>query len=914
MTKTQFALSLNGRWKVGYYGGEPYRSSEEPKSWGYYFDNIVPAYWEDKLDLFRTTPLHTQFKLNPMYTLQRYPQAGYVPDMALPNIYGTLVYSRDFSLDEIPTGRVELSFGGVQNAVSVWLNSHYLGCHEGYSAPFAMTVPNDALKVGENHIVLAVSNNRLEGYKKRPVFGCTSRAANECTGGIYGSVSLCAYPDGFSDAWVTVAPDCASFTVHADGVDCVRRVTVSDGGRTLASAVIFAGDESVTIPTDGFTLWSPDHPKRYTLTVESEGTTVSRLFGIRRLTADGMRLYLNGEPFYFRGICEHGYYPETVHPTDDKSYYRAVIRRLKELGFNAVRFHTWVPVSAYMEAADELGVVIEVETPNNTSYAEWCDIVRFCRRYTSPVLYSSGNEMVIDEDYIEHLRACAALVHGACDSLFSPMSAMRGIEYFQDCYEEKPFPHNPKRLAVLSEFCDVYNTYSLGQTSYESTDGDARLIDERNSVYDKPLLSHEICIQGTYCDLDIARRYRGFRIGDTELFSSVERHLDDKGLLSRAPLYYKTSCALQRDVRKHCFETTRAAESFAGYDFLGDIDHHWHTFGYCVGMMNEFYELKPGETVENVRRYNADTVLLADLPRLPNFTFGQKLSIPLSVSHYGTEIDRATLSVRIEGDGRVLLRREIRVGEIPRGANTKLYDLTFTVPRAEKPYMMKLCVTLAGANTDAENEWKLYAFPTVKTTEPSSRATKAAGLTVTDKMSAEALLTAMKEGKRVLLFGTEPFSSLSCMFQPALAGRTEGHYGALVADCPLLEDFPHDGYCSFQFRNMLVGSRSVVLDAPTLPFHPMIESIAAYKNARREAILFEYAVGAGKLLVCSLNLRDDDPAARYLKARIYDYAMSEDFVPTDRLSLAELASLSGGERLAERGNENVATNKNDITM
>jgi hypothetical protein len=228
--------------------------------------------------------------------------------------------------------------------------------------------------------------------------------------------------------------------------------------------------------------------------------------------------------------------------------------------------------------------------------------------------------------------------------------------------------------------------------------------------------------------------------------------------------------------------------------------------------------------------------------------------------------------------------------------------------------MMKLCVTLAGANTDTENEWKLYAFPTVKTTEPSSRATKAAGLTVADKMSAEALLAAMKEGKRVLLFGTEPFSSLSCMFQPALAGRTEGHYGALVADCPLLADFPHEGYCSFQFRNMLVGSRSVVLDAPTLPFHPMIESISAYKNARREAILFEYAVGAGKLLVCSLNLRDDDPAARYLKARIYDYAMSVDFVPTDRLSLAELASLCGGERLAERGNENVATNKNDITM
>ena len=46
---------------------------------------------------------------------------------------------------------------------------------------------------------------------------------------------------------------------------------------------------------------------------------------------------------------------------------------------------------------------------------------------------------------------------------------------------------------------------------------------------------------------------------------------------------------------------------------LGDIDHHWHTFGYRAGMMNEFYEMKPGETAENVRRYNGESVLLTDL-------------------------------------------------------------------------------------------------------------------------------------------------------------------------------------------------------------------------------------------------------------------------------------------------------------
>ena len=33
----------------------------------------------------------------------------------------------------------------------------------------------------------------------------------------------------------------------------------------------------------------------------------------------------------------------------DVNYYKKVIRTLKKLGFNAVRFHTWVPVKEYLE-------------------------------------------------------------------------------------------------------------------------------------------------------------------------------------------------------------------------------------------------------------------------------------------------------------------------------------------------------------------------------------------------------------------------------------------------------------------------------------------------------------------------------------------------------------------------------------
>ena len=907
-------MNLNGKWHFDWLSDQPYTSEAEPlisPQSDSAVDVPVPGYWEDMADLFRTTALHTKLHYNPLYTLQRYPQAGYVPDMALPNPVGCFVYRKTAVLDEAPACKTELRIGGAQNAVSAWINGVYLGRHEGYSAPFAFSVPSGVLIAGENRITLAVSNNRLAGYGGHPVSGLTSRAANECTGGIWGDAALCFCPDGLRDLWITTAQDCASFTVRTDGAaDAVIRVRILDGDICVRTAEIPAGQEYCVIGAEGLALWSPDAPKLYTAVIETENQTLSCRFGIRRLTADGIRLHLNGEPYFFRGNCEHCYQPVTVHPTREKNYYRSVIRTLKELGFNSIRFHTWVPPEEYMEAADELGMLMEIESPNNTSLAEWREIVRFCRRHAAVNLYSTGNELQIDADYEKHLEACAALVHGETDSLFSPMSAMRGIEYCirDDEFADEPFKYNPRRLGDVGRFCDVYNSYSLGLTSYSSASGTKEVIDRRNAVYGKPLLTHEICIHGTYIDLSLEERYKGTRIGDTEFMSSVRKHLTDKGLADRANLYYRNSAQWQRILRKHCFETVRRCETFAGYDFLGDIDTHWHTFGYCVGMMNEFYELKPGESAENVRRYNGDTVLLADLPRCVNYTAGAEAEIPVLVSHYGKPIRDALLQIRLSGGGRVLYRQEIRTGEIPRGAISELQRIRFTMPMCAKPMALTLHVSLSGDDTDCDNMWNLYVFPEADAAEADENTV------VLSDCSGSDLLRLMREGKNVVLLGTGPFAAYDVSFQLSIAGRTTGHLATVVADHPLMADFPHDGYCGRQFETMMNGSKSAVFDLTEMPHRPIVDIASSYKNAHREAMLAEYRIGAGKLLLCTLRLTDADPAARWLKARMIAYAGSDDFAPARNLSEEQLALLCKASPVQAAQNENEAMNKNDITM
>ena len=911
-------ISLNGSWNIDWLCGEPYTAEREPEIRPG-SDSVtscpVPGYWEDMTDLFRTTALHTRLKWNPLYTLQRYPQAGYVPDMALPDPFGCLVYQRTVELDENPPYETELFIGGAQNTVSAWINGVYLGRHEGYSAPFAFAVPADALRTGGNRITLAVSNHRLAGYMGRPVSGLTSRAANECTGGIWGDVQLCRYPDGLRTPYVTTADDCTGFTVHCSRTKTDKTVRILDGGRCVRSIVIPADAEEAVFSAEGLTFWSPDSPKLYTAEVSTEHQTMSARFGIRHLTVRGTKLYLNGEPYFFRGTCEHCYQPVTVHPTREKGYYRMVIRKLKELGFNSIRFHTWVPPEEYMEAADELGMVLEIESPNNTAYEEWREIVRFCRGHASVNIYSTGNELQIDADYEKHLEACAGLIHSGTDSLFSPMSAMRGIEYHftdADGTTDIPFRYNPARLGNVGKYCDVYNSYSNALTSYSSASGTQKVLDERNAVYGKPLLSHEISIHGTWIDLSLEERYRGTRIGDTEFMSSVRRHLAEKGLLERSNLYYRNSCAWQQILRKHCFETVRRCKTFAGYDFLGDIDTHWHTFGYCVGMMNEFYELKPGETVENVRRYNSDTVLLADLPGSVNYSAGETAEIPVLVSHYGREIPKASLHLRITGEGRVLYRKELRLGEIPRGEVTELYKIAFRMPKCDKPMALTLTAQLSGGDTDCENRWELYVFP--KNAAPKAKTLKEKNVLVTGNCGGTALWNALCEGKNVILFGTGPFASAEVNWQIALAGRTNGHLATVIADHPLTEDFPHNGYCGRQFEHLMYGSRSVVLDVKGQPHEPILDIASAYKNAQKEAMLAEYRAGRGRLLICTLSLPETDPAARWLKNRILEYAAGEDFEPAQELSETQFAALCRVSPVKTAKNANEAMNKNDITM
>ncbi|MBQ6846212.1 MAG: hypothetical protein IJO61_03690, partial [Oscillospiraceae bacterium] len=326
-----------------------------------------------------------------------------------------------------------------------------------------------------------------------------------------------------------------------------------------------------------------------------------------------------------------------------------------------------------------------------------------------------------------------------------------------------------------------------------------------------------------------------------------------------------------------------------------------------VGMMNEFYELKPGESVRNVLMYNGATVLLTDLDKKVNYLSGDTVKFNAMVSHYGqSDLKDATLSVRLTLDGKVIARESKTVAHIENGQVSNMDSFAIKLPDVKNPGAMKLSVTLDGDDIFVENEWELYIFPKVKNTSFGD-------VVVLENATIEELENLFAEGKDVLLLGTAPFAALSTSFRISLAGRTSGNSSTVVYDHPVLRNMPNDGFCGWQFWEMVEGGKAICFDCDKVPFNPIVEIVSTHKYVMKQAALFELNVAGGRLFVCSLNLKDSDPAAAWLKNEIANYMQSDDFNPKDEIEISDLRSFANTKIIKTAANTNLAFNPNDKT-
>ena len=127
-------------------------------------------------------------------------------------------------------------------------------------------------------------------------------------------------------------------------------------------------------------------------------------------------------------------------------------------------------------------------------------------------------------------------------------------------------------------------------------------------------------------------------------------------------------------------------------------------------MMDEFYRLKPGETVENALRYNSAAVVLSDLGSDFNMTAGDVKTVRFSISNYDDVAPSAKLEVSLtDAQGNAVFSDTLNVGDVANGKLASLGKVEIPVPQsvAVKKYMLKVAFT--GGNVKASNEWQTFS-------------------------------------------------------------------------------------------------------------------------------------------------------------------------------------------------------------
>ena len=108
---------------------------------------------------------------------------------------------------------------------------------------------------------------------------------------------------------------------------------------------------------------------------------------------------------------------------------------------------------------------------------------------------------------------------------------------------------------------------------------------------------------------------------------------------------------------------------------------------------------------------------------------------------------------------------------------------------------------------------------------------------------------------------------------------------------PALSQFPTEFHTNWQWWDLALRSKALMLDDTPPQFRPIVQVVDNYNSNHKLGSLFEAKVGAGRLLVSAFDLQSDlenRPAARQLRQSLLNYMSSSDFQPVGELDLETL--------------------------
>lgn len=831
---------------------------------------------------------------------------------------GAAWYSKEVNIPAAwASNRITLFLERCHWETTLWIDGKQIGAQNSLSTPHVYEA-TQWLQPGRHRLTLRV-DNRLKIDVGNWAHSVTDETQTNWNG-IIGKIELRAS----NPVWI----ERAAFYPDTSCSALTARVLVGNATGTTATGVfsldaprgLLAGmgyEQTIDMPpgpqefemrvplAPDLARWDEFSPKLHHITVSVSGSTKNRTFvsgesfsvGIHDFRSSGTKLVLNGRIVGLRGTLECCIFPLTGYPPTSIEPWRRIMAIAKEYGLNHMRFHSWCPPKAAFEAADEAGMMLQIECPvwvtdgetaANPARAEFWKaeanrVLDTYGNHPSFCLFSMGNEILLnskagDEPFLSTLIG---------------QLQQRDPRHLYTC-STAPYTNRPNDNYFVSHQVDgmIRGQHRIGITD-TSTDYDW---DDALKETTRPVVSHEIGQYEMFPDFREIPKYTGVtRAHNFEIFRD---RLTSAGMADQAQEFFRASGKLSALLYKDEIEAALRSKHLAGFQIL-DLHDFPGQGTALIGLLNAFWESKGILLPEEFRQFCGPTVPLLRITKR-EWSSTETLRATAEVAHYG-RTDLAPTAARwfAQGaDGRAIAQGEFSPTRIPTGGLTPLGPIELNLTNIQKAEKLTLTVTLAG--TPVRNNWSVWVFP------PQPAPTQSPDLLITHEWN-EATTRALADGRSVLFHVPwQDLTSIPGRFQSVFwSAKMFSQPGTMGIVCDprhgALAGFPTENHSDWQWLDIIQNSGAMILDATPPEFRPVIQAIDDFNRSHKLGYAFEARVGKGRLFACAIELEGNlaaRPAALQLRNSILAYVGSPEFRPTHELMPAVLDKIFARPRIA----------------
>jgi hypothetical protein len=840
----------------------------------------------------------------PEYERYRKPGNVKIPFWLQPDKYyaGVAWYQRDIIIPpEWKAKRIVLTLERPHWETHVWLDGKEIGKNNSLSTPHEYDLGMD-VSPGKHQLTVRVDNGLVIdiGVNSHSITDHTQGNWNGIVGRIELSATnpvwiddLQAFPHLLTRS-VTVSGKLGNSTANIGQGKVNLEVLLASKGittRILSKDVEVVWDRTggvfrTELQFDGSVqLWDEFNPSIYHLAASLNGDIRSIAFGFREIAAIGTQFLLNEKRVFFRGTLECCIFPLTGHPPTDVDSWKNIISVAKSYGLNLMRFHSWCPLEAAFVAADELGFYFHVEVASwaNQSttlgdgkpvddwiYAETDRILKAYGNHPSFLLMPYGNEPA---------------GRNSNAYLAKWVNHFKGKDPRRLYTSGSGWPQLPENQFHVTPDPRIQG-WGQGLKSRINNKPPETNTDYRNYIQSRtvPVISHEIGQWCVYPNFDEIKKYTGYlRAKNFEIFRDVlnQHHTGDQ-----AHAFLMASGKLQTLCYKEEIESALRTPGMGGFELL-DLHDFPGQGTALVGVLDPFWESKGYVTGKEYSRFCNSTVVLARLEKRVFMTI-ERLTAKIEIAHFGPEPMENAVAVWkiVQDDGKIVAEGKLPQKTIPIDNGISLGEVNVDLANLSSPSRYKLIVGLR--DTPFENDWDVWVYPSKVNIQPTK------DILIVDELDDHALATLQAGGKILLSIspdrvkgdklGKVALGFSTIFWNTAWTGRQAPHTLGILCDPkdPMFNDFPTDYYTNWHWWYLLSRAGAMILDDMPADLRPSVQIVDDWVTNRKLGLVFEARIGRGKLLVCSIDLKDsvdENPVTRQMLHSILDYMASDNFNP-----------------------------------